>query len=408
MSTIQAYLGDASAHCGTAYVNERRGRVSSTFAYAVDYLREPGAHAIDPELPLVTGAQPVSAPLPRAFADAAPDRWGRRLIERRHASEDAEGRTSRALTDVDYLLGVSDVTRQGALRFATEAGGPFLSPGTTVPKLIALPTLVYAAAAVAADDGGTFSAVKTLLDAGTASLGGARPKAAVSDDGRLFLAKFPHPHDEWDVMAWEKTVLDLAADAGITVPRNRLVRIDGQSVLLVERFDREGDRRIGYLSAMTLLGANHGDTRDYLELAEAIPEVSADPQADVRELFRRIVFSVAVHNTDDHLRNHGFLRRGAGWRLSPVFDVNPNPSLRTPRITTIGGALDPADEIATLVTASGVFGLSAVAAVAVIEHVGRVVSDWQAVARRNGIPAAQIALFAPVFARGVRGTGLEA
>jgi len=399
MTTIQVFLDNAATRCGTLYANVRRGRVSSTFAYASDHLNRPRAYAIDPELPLVSGAQPVSAPLPRAFGDAAPDRWGRRLIARQHAADRADGGTPRTLTDIDYLLGVSDVTRQGALRFTTQEGGTFLSPGTTVPKLISLPGLLRAADAVARDSDGALQAVKQLLDAGTASLGGARPKAAVADDGKLFIAKFPHPQDEWDVMAWEKVCLDLASVAGIMVPGNRLVRIDGRSVLLVERFDRDNDRRIGYMSAMTLLGANDGESRDYLEIAEAMAEVSARPGADLGELFRRIVLSILVNNTDDHLRNHGFLHRGTGWRLSPVFDVNPNPDLAAARVTTVGGAADPGGEIAVLVEKARLFGLSDETARNAIAQVRKAVSGWKEAARRNGVPAKGIAAFEPVFGR---------
>ena len=397
MTTIQVYLGGEATHCGTAYVAQRRGRMSSTFAYAGGYLGDGAAYAIDPELALLGGAQPVSAPIPRAFADAAPDRWGRRLIARQRAAEGA----TRTLTDLDYLLGVSDVTRQGALRFATATGGPFLSEGTTVPKLVALPTLLAAADAVSRDDSGAFAAVKTLLDAGTASLGGARPKAAVTDGARLCIAKFPHPHDEWDVMAWEKTVLDLAAAAGIAVPNSRLIRVDGRSVLLVERFDRAGERRVGYMSAMTLLGASDGEAHDYVEIAEALAELSADPGIDLGELFRRIALSVIVHNTDDHLRNHGLLRVRAGWRLSPVFDVNPNPHLSASRVTSIGGADDPANEWAALREVSGIFGLTRGEADSVIDRVRQAVAPWRSVARQHGVPATEIARFAPVFDRAV-------
>ena len=396
MTTIQAYLGDETTHCGTAYVTQRRGRTSSAFTYATGYLSGAAPYAVDPELRLTGGTQAVSAPIPRAFADAAPDRWGRRLIMRAHAGA---GGVPRALSDLDFLLGVSDVTRQGALRFATAVGGPFLSPGTTVPKLVALPGLLRAADAVARDAADLSAALKTLLDAGTASLGGARPKAAVLDEGKLFIAKFAHPQDVWDVMAWEKVALDLAAAAGITVPNNRLIRVAGRSVLLVESFDRDGGRRIGYMSAMTLLGANEGDARDYLEIAEALTGISADPQADLAELFRRIALSVAVHNTDDHLRNHGLLHSGPGWRLSPVFDVNPNPSLGTPPTTTIGGADEPAGQIAALIEGSPLFGLATSVAVATIDRVRTAVSAWREVARRWGIPRAEIEDFAPVFTR---------
>jgi serine/threonine-protein kinase HipA len=294
---------------------------------------------------------------------------------------------------------VSDETRQGALRFKTELDGDFQDPASDVPKLIALPALLNAANSVSRDEPDNMEAIKTLLDGGTGSLGGARPKASVRDGDRLLIAKFPHHADEWSVIAWEKTALDLAEAAGISVPNRRLVGIEGSPVLLLDRFDREGARRVGYLSAMTLLEARDGQPRDYTEVAEIIPEYSAATTDDLRQLWRRIAFSVAVHNTDDHLRNHGFLRRKAGWRLAPVFDVNPNPDLSAQRVTSIGGAANPADEVNALLVYSESFGLTDRQARAVLHEVVDAANGWEAVARRNGIAEAEIARFQPTLLR---------
>ncbi len=306
-------------------------------------------------------------------------------------------RRLRSLTDADYLLGVSDLTRQGDLRYVVN-GSPFLDPAHDVPKLVALPPLLDAADRVDRDDD-DLAAIKDLLDAGSGSLGGARPKASVrGDDGQLLIAKFPHRGDAWDVMAWENTALDLAEAAGLTVPGHRLVSLGGRSVLLLDRFDRMADqRRAGYLSAMSLLGARDGDERDYLDMADALTEHGAAVTTDLTELYRRVVMSVAVHNTDDHLRNHGLLRAPGGWRLSPVFDVNPDPDPGRGRSTSIVGAVSPDDEPEAVLELASSCRLTRARAAAVIEQVCSAVRRWREVAARNGIGAAEQARFADVL-----------
>lgn len=400
MNRICTYveLDGQTVPAGEAQVNVRRGRLTSTFSYDREYLALPGAYAVDPALPLSAGSWPLAHGLPQAFGDAAPDRWGRNLIARRvRAQATAEDRPSPSLDERDYLLGVSDQTRQGALRFKTEPDEAFQHPSTDVPKLIALPSLLYAAQSVAHDDPDNLEAIMTLLDAGTGSLGGARPKASVRDGDQLMIAKFPHPSDDWDVIRWEKTALDLAEAAGMTVPRKRLVTIDAHPVLLLDRFDREGPRRLGYISAMTLLEARDGDPRDYTEIAEVLPEHSITAVADLHELWRRIAFSVAIHNTDDHLRNHGFLRRGAGWKLAPTFDVNPNPQLSAQRVTGIGGAIHPGEEVSALLAYAESFALTQGQAHAILGEVMAAAAGWQALAQRNGISPAEIARFRPTL-----------
>jgi serine/threonine-protein kinase HipA len=177
------------------------------------------------------------------------------------------------------------------------------------------------------------------------------------------------------------------------VPNRRLVGVEGNPVLLLDRFDREGTRRVGYVSAMTLLEAQDGQPRDYTEVAEVIPENSSATTDDLHQLWRRIAFSVAVHNTDDHLRNHGFLRHKAGWRLAPAFDINPDPEIGAQRVTSIGGATNPADEVKALLVYSESFGLTHSQARAVLREVADAASDWEAVARRNGIAEAEIDRF---------------
>ncbi len=382
---------------GEVFFTAKAGRlVSSTFRYDSGYLAQPTAFAIDPALLMYDTATQNVAGLPGAMQDCSPDRWGRNLITKaRRAAALAEGHRPTTLTDVHFLVGVSDYTRQGALRFRAAEDGPFLGDGTEVPKLIELPRLLRAAEAASRDD--DLAAVKTLLAAGTGSLGGARPKASVRDGDRLYIAKFPHPDDVWDVMAWEKTALDLAGRAGIRVPRARLARVDARSVLLLERFDRRGSERVPYISAMTLLGARDGDSHDYLEVAESLPEVAAATTADLGELWRRIAFSIMVNNTDDHLRNHGFLHQRGGWSLSPVFDVNPNPDGAARRQTSIGGADHREDALAALRDYAADFDLTPAAADEVLAEVTAAVASWREVARSNQAPDAELDLFADSF-----------
>jgi serine/threonine-protein kinase HipA len=327
--TVDVYLDlpTADVLVGRAFFAVNRRGVSTTVRYDETYLSgRNGSFALDPALPLFTGQHAVADGLPYCFTDCAPDRWGRNLIRKRLQALDAEaGRTRRDVTEIDYLLGVTDLTRQGALRF-TEPGsgpdGPFLAADPDVPKLLELPRLLHAAELVDLDEGDDLGAVKELLDAGTGSLGGTRPKALVRDGDRILIAKFASPRDEWDVIAWEKTALDLAERAGIRVPNRRLQRINGKAVLLLDRFDRtDAGSRIPYMSAMTLLMARDGGSGDfdYVDLAEALTEHGdVTITQDLLELWRRVAFSVAIHNTDDHLRNHGFLRGGRLDALSGV------------------------------------------------------------------------------------------
>jgi serine/threonine-protein kinase HipA len=399
MNRIQVHLDldGRTVAVGTLYLNRRRGRLTSTFAYHPAYLTEPGAYAIDPELPLVAGNQAVGPALPRAFADAAPDRWGRNLIRQRIELEArAAGARPRTADEVDYLLGVSDGARQGALRFTLSAGGDFQHPGDRVPGLIELPRLLGAADRIGQADPSPLAAVKELLEAGSASLGGARPKAAVTDQGELLIAKFPHPGDQWDVCAWEAATLDQAEQAGIAVPPRRLVRIADRSVLLTRRFDRAAGRRIGYFSGLTLCRRADGERGDYLDLAEDLSLVSADPVADLAELWRRIAFGYGIGNTDDHLRNHGLLRHQAGWRLAPAFDLNPEPEPGN-HATSIAGETAGRAGLRALRASAEAFGLTQDQAEASGRQVGDAIVGMVEAAQRRGVPESEIGRFAAGF-----------
>lgn len=397
MVLVSVEMGGRTVDAGTAYFSRRRNTLTTTFRYDEEFLRHRGGYAIDPALGLYAGGYQTER-LPGAFADCSPDRWGRNLITAKvRAQALRDGRTPPLVSDVDFLIGVSDLTRQGALRFRTSRDGPHLAPDLAVPKMVELPRLLHAADTVT-HDGDDLTAIKTLLEAGSGSLGGARPKASLRDGDRLLIAKFPHHTDEWDVMAWEKTALDLAQRAGIDVPRSELAKIDGRSVLVSERFDRSGERRIGYISALTLMQGRDGDVSDYTEVAETLPEYGSRTSSDLRQLWRRIAYSVAIHNTDDHLRNHGFLRDGAsGWRLSPAFDINPNPDVSEERVTGIGGARGRADELTGLMAYADTFGLTETEATKILSEIDEVTRGWRTVAAANGIGASEQERFEAAF-----------
>lgn len=321
MKTLFLYLDET--FLGELTVEDVRGHESWMFRYDSDYLSA-DRPLLDPSIANVRGPQFAARGRMFGFlSDISPDRWGRKLIRRR------EGRD---LRESDYLLGVCDLTRQGALRVKFEKDGPFVAADggeDAAPPWTTLRTLEDSARHIDADDRGDDEErwVRDLFRPGS-SLGGARPKANVTaPDGRLWIAKFPSVRDEWDVGAREYETSVLARKAGLNVPDTMARRLSKSGTTFFScRFDRDGARRIPYASALTMLGASDGeDGHSYLEIAEFIAANSAAPKEDLHELWGRMAFSGLVHNTDDHLRNHGFLLTSAGWRLSPMFDVNPNP-----------------------------------------------------------------------------------
>lgn len=321
---------------GRLYVNIIKGRENYSFEYDDTWLRQNIFMVdLDPELMPFKGRQyPSGKNIFGLFADASPDRWGRVLMHKRERIlAEKEGRKPRKLHDSDYLLGVYDETRMGGIRLKDDPDGPFLSNDkeTAVPPWEALRTLEEASRNFQNDK--TRLAEKWLnqLIKPGSSLGGARPKATVSDiNGQLWIAKFPSGNDENDTGAWEKVVHDLAKKCGLNVPESRLEKFSKLgSTFLVKRFDRDGDKRIHFASAMTLLGKSDGasaaDGTSYLDIVGFIKSNGASPKSDLIELWKRIVFNMAVTNTDDHLRNHAFILKKDGWVLSPLFDVNPVP-----------------------------------------------------------------------------------
>lgn len=388
---------------GRLYSRRRQATETASFVYDDSYLRREDAYALDPPaLPLVQGPlqSPVGLPIFRAFGDTAPDRWGRSLIkreERRLAQE--LGETERSLAEIDFQLRVRDDLRQGALRFRVPGEERFLSePEVGVPQLTDLPMLLAAARNFELDQESA-DELRELLRAGS-SLGGVRPKAHVRDQNHLAIAKFPSRSDNWNVMAWEKVALDLAREAGIRVADSRLLEIEGRSVLIVDRFDRRGEERVGYVSAMTMLEANDHETFNYVDIAEAIEEHSPQATVDLQELWRRAAFNVLISNTDDHLRNHGFVHAGANtWALSPAFDLNPNPESGPRFRSTAIVDNDQTAGIEALMSGpvAGLFRLGYQDAVIELENVLSATNCWRESATALGVSKDDIAAVEPAF-----------
>ena len=337
--TIFVY-DDFSAGCpilmGTLYVNIIKGGESYSFEYDKEWLKKTSLKlTLDPELMPYSGRQyPSGKNIFGLFADASPDRWGRVLMNKRERIlAEKEGRKPSKLYDSDYLLGVYDETRMGGIRFKTTPDGPFLSDDkeTAAPPWATLRTLEEASRNFESDESGlTEKWLNQLIKPGS-SLGGARPKATVVDTkDQLWIAKFPSRNDENDTGAWEMVVHDLAGLCGLNVPEAKLEKFSNLgSTYLIKRFDRVLNKRVHFASAMTLLGKTDGasaaDGTSYLDMAAFIKSYGAQPKQDLLELWKRIVFNMAVTNTDDHLRNHAFILTEQGWILSPLYDVNPVP-----------------------------------------------------------------------------------
>ena len=388
---------------GRLWTRVRKERESATFEYDKGWLSGPECFSLEPALTLDPGPfhTPSDTALFGAMGDSAPDRWGR-ILMRRAARRSAarEQKTPRTLWESDYLLMVDDEARQGALRFAIQEGGPFLAAWATekIPPLIELPRLLSAADHVA-EDSDSDEDLRLLLAPGS-SLCGARPKASVRDrDGHLAIAKFPNKGDEVNVVLWEAVALTLAKKAGIATPDWRVETVAGRPVMVLRRFDREASGRIPFLSAMSMLGAKDNETRSYLEFVDILRQYGAAAKADMAALWRRIVFSILISNTDDHLRNHAFLYAGpAGWRLAPAYDVNPVPVDIKPRVLSTAIDLDDATASLELAyAAAGYFGLDTAEARKIAKKVGGAVVKWRSAAARLGLSGREIDRMASAF-----------
>ncbi|HEX4600819.1 MAG TPA: HipA domain-containing protein [Gemmatimonadales bacterium] len=403
---VQVYvdLRGAPHFVGHLYVLASKGCQGATLRYADSWLRNPERYALEPGLTLGAGPHHTAEgrALFGAIGDSAPDRWGRTLIARaERLRAKAEDRTPRTLLEIDYLLGVLDEARSGALRFRLTEGGPFLAVGgaSHVPPLMQLRALLDAAAR--AEDDSILDEDMRLLLAPGSSLGGARPKASVRDgDGTLSVAKLPAIHDTYNAVRWEGVALAIAHRAGVVTPKWRLERVGDREVLITARFDRDGQTRIPFLSAMSMLGATDRDVRSYLEIADALRQHGAATGTDLPQLWRRLVLNVLVSNTDDHLRNHGFLYAGtAGWRLAPAYDLNPVPTDVKPRVlaTAIGPDEDLTASLELALSVAADFDLRPENARQVAAEVGAAVARWRTEGERFGAGRAELDRMASAF-----------
>ncbi len=385
-----------------------RGKEVFSFEFSSGWLKSKSALMLDPDLQFYPGRQYADSAKSNfgIFLDSSPDRWGRQLLRRREAVRARrEGRPVRKLTESDYLLEIHDKTRMGALRFKLEETGGFVSNDSELPvppwtSLRELEAACRHYEEEAPTDGGHERWLAMLLAPGS-SLGGARPKANVMDkDGNLWIAKFPSRSDSADTGAWEMAAHELAKLSGLRLPECRIERFSTHgSTFLSRRFDREPSKRIHFASAMTLLGRTDGDDHTtgcgYLDLARFIIQHGARPKDDLEELWRRVVFNIAISNTDDHLRNHGFLLTPRGWTLSPAYDVNPSPhgAGLALNISMDDNSLD----FDLALTMAPQFRVSAPRARETVKTIKRVVGRWRETALKLKIPRRGIEEMEPAF-----------
>lgn len=376
-------------HIGTL---SRGDRGSVRFAYEPVWLKYAHAFPLDPELDLTAGEFFPGDSNFGVFMDSCPDRWGQVLMKRREAVEAREeGRTPRNFGPWEFLLGVQDCTRMGALRFSRPGTESFLADealsAPPVARIAELQAVALELTRKKQDDLDKIKEWLKVLVAPGSSLGGARPKAnLVDEDGNLWIAKFPSADDDYDVAVWEKLLQELAGRCGLTVPEARLLQIgNGYHTFLVKRFDRSGSKRRFFASAMTMLG--HADSEDasYLELAEFIATYGETDfiARDLEELFTRVVFNVATANRDDHLRNHGFIRSPAGWRLAPAFDMNP--SFKKDEHVLSLDLYNRQPDLEVVLSTAEYYRVENGRARKIVADVGNVVGEWRACARKLGL-----------------------
>lgn len=402
----ECFSSDHSKFMGTLFVDLSKREERYSFEYSEEWLSETAfEYPIDPNISMYGGRQYPANNNFGVFSDSCPDRWGRALINKRERIEaNKEARKPRKLSESDYLLGVFDETRMGALRFKTDKDGPFLSENSDIsaPPWATLRTLEEASRRFEEDENFLNDKwLKQLLKPGS-SLGGARPKANIeAPDKSLWIAKFPSKNDEWNVGAWEKVVHDLAKMCSLDVPESKLETFSKLgSTFLVKRFDRNKDKRIHFSSAMTMLnktdGANATDGSSYLDIVAFLKAYGASPKQDLLELWKRIVFNMAVTNTDDHLRNHGFILTKTGWRLSPLYDVNPVPY--GDELSLNVNDRDNSISLENAVDAAPYYNLSKEDAMKIGNSIVEIVnSNWESLAKKYGISRNSIEYMRPAF-----------
>ncbi|QDQ26981.1 type II toxin-antitoxin system HipA family toxin [Chitinimonas arctica] len=405
---IEVYIDDDSLgrirRVGTIYRDLHRTDSPISFQYDSDWI-EAQDFTLDPRLALWKSEQhpPANNTSFGIFLDSAPDRWGRVLMERLEASRARkEGRAISNLQEMDFLLRVNDETRQGALRFR-RVNGQYLDTGECSIPLVTQLAELQATCAKIESEGveqlPEFEKLLAQLVAPGSSLGGARPKANFRErDLSLWIAKFPAKNDRYDVGAWEFVTHRLAHKAGIWVPPSYIAQFaSNYRTFCVKRFDREGDSRRMYASAMTLLEKQDGEAASYLEMAQFIHEQGATGTiaADLAQLFRRVVFNVMVRNTDDHLRNHGFVRAANGWRLSKAFDMNPNRAKDSHAIALDDVSTD--SELDLVMSTAEFYRLDARKAAAIVIEVAHVVGKWREEAKQVGLSAGELDTMGSIF-----------
>jgi len=399
---VHIALNGRTRQVGLARGNRVRGKETILFEYDDAWLKDPERFSLEPALAMTRGAfvPPSGLTVFGSLGDSAPDTWGRRLMQRaeRRAAE-REGRAIRTLAESDYLLGVSDETRLGALRFRRVGEDSFQAPDRAgVPALIKLGQLLQVTERILRDEE-TDEDLQLIFAPGS-SIGGARPKASVIDQhGYLSIAKFPKETDDYSVETWEEIALRLAEQAGIATPKHQLIEVAGKAVLLSRRFDRHDGTRIPFLSAMAMMSAKDGEQGSYPEIVDSLVQHGAQAKTDARALYRRVVFNVLISNVDDHLRNHGFLWLGKnGWSLSPAYDLNPVPADIKARVLTTNISLDEGTcSLDLLEAAAEYFSLSLAQARMIIKEVALVTSRWREIAKEVGARSAEIQRMASAF-----------
>ncbi|MEQ9375007.1 MAG: HipA domain-containing protein [Imperialibacter sp.] len=388
-----------------------RGKEIFSFEYDKTWLSSGFAQTLDPDLQLYPGPQYLNDDSKfnfGLFLDSSPDRWGRVLMQRREAAEARwQERKPIKLFETDYLLGVYDGHRMGALRFKLEPDGPFLNsderqaspPWTSIRELEQISLRLEEEGAIDHPDYRQW--LNMLVNPGS-SLGGARPKASVLDaDSNLWIAKFPSKNDEGDMGAWEMVTYELAVAAGVHMAECQARKFTSDyHTFITKRFDRTNDgRRLHFTSAMTQLGYTDGTDAasgvSYLELVDFLMSNGANVEEDLPQLWRRIVFSICVSNTDDHLRNHGFLLSNDGWHLSPAYDINPNESGTGLKLNI--SEYDNALELGLAMEVHTYFRLDEARALEIIEQVKSAVGKWREVATKYGISKSSQELKAMAF-----------
>jgi len=403
------WVGMSEPKCiGILSAQQAKGKKAFSFEYDKEWIASKEQLLLDPDISWYSGAQyPNNKENFGVFMDSMPDTWGRKLMMRRAAQEAREqGKNAPTLYDIDFLLGVYDESRMGALRFKLNPEGPFLDNNKAypTPHWSNVRELQHGAAVIESDEDNeeTKKWLAVLIAPGS-SLGGARPKANILDDNKHpWIAKFPAKADTIDKAAWEYLAYKLALEAGIDMAESRIEKVSGKyHTFFTKRFDRLNGERVHFASAMTMTGNNEDTIKDnpasYLDLAEFIQYSGSDNQVDLHQLWKRIVFNIAVSNTDDHLRNHGFILKEDGWRLSPAYDINPSTDKDGLALN-----IDTSDNALSFQLAKSVgtyFQLNDLQMEEIINQVIAVRQNWRKLADQIGISRAEQELMSKAFSQ---------